>query len=70
MEVGVQQGSDKQAAAGAPDQAAATSAVGGIHPDFRLWITSEPNPKFAIGLLQMSIKLTLEGEVGMKAGMK
>uniref|UniRef100_A0A7S1PHU2 AAA+ ATPase domain-containing protein n=1 Tax=Percolomonas cosmopolitus TaxID=63605 RepID=A0A7S1PHU2_9EUKA len=41
-----------------------------IHSDFRLWITSEPNPKFPIGLLQMSIKLTLEGDVGLKASMK
>jgi len=43
---------------------------GRIHPDFRLWITSEPNPKFPIGLLQMAIKLTLEGDVGLKANMK
>jgi dynein heavy chain len=41
-----------------------------VHPDFRLWITSEPNPKFPIGLLQMGIKITLEGDVGVKAGMK
>ncbi|KAG2382014.1 hypothetical protein C9374_005806 [Naegleria lovaniensis] len=41
-----------------------------IHPDFRIWLTSEPHPKFPIGLLQMSIKLTLEGDVGIKAGMK
>ena len=45
-------------------------AEAGIHPEFRLWITSEPNPKFPIGLLQMSIKLTLEGDVGLKASMK
>jgi dynein heavy chain len=66
-EAGAQQ-SDKAASSGAAEQA--QTATGGIHPDFRLWVTSEPNPKFAIGLLQMSIKLTLEGEVGMKAGMK
>ncbi len=41
-----------------------------VHPDFRLWITSEPNPRFPIGLLQMGIKITLEGDVGIKAGMK
>ena len=27
-----------------------------INPDFQLWITTEPHPKFPIGLLQMSIK--------------
>ncbi|KAL9651368.1 hypothetical protein ABK040_001318 [Willaertia magna] len=41
-----------------------------IHPDFRLWIMSKPHPKFPIGLLQVSIKLTLKEDVGIKAGMK
>jgi len=41
-----------------------------VDPDFRLWITSEPHPKFPIGLLQMSIKITNEAPVGMKAGLK
>jgi hypothetical protein len=41
-----------------------------IDPDFRVWITSEPHPSFPIGLLQMSIKITNEAPVGMKAGMK
>ena len=37
---------------------------------FRLWITSEPTTRFPIGLLQMSIKITNEAPVGLKAGMK
>lgn len=41
-----------------------------IHPDFRLWITSEPHQRFPIGLLQMSIKLTNEAPQGVKAGLK
>jgi len=41
-----------------------------IDPEFRVWITSEPHPQFPIGLLQMSIKITNEAPVGMKAGMK
>ena len=41
-----------------------------IEPEFRVWITAEPHPKFPIGLLQMSIKFTNEAPVGVKAGMK
>eukprot|EP01028_Stygiella_incarcerata_P006636 TRINITY_DN270_c0_g1_i1.p1 TRINITY_DN270_c0_g1~~TRINITY_DN270_c0_g1_i1.p1 ORF type:complete len:4523 (-),score=1222.92 TRINITY_DN270_c0_g1_i1:192-13760(-) len=41
-----------------------------INPEFRLWITSEPHPRFPIGLLQMSIKLTNEAPQGVKAGLK
>merc|ERR1712159_823386 len=41
-----------------------------VEPNFRLWITSEPHPKFPIGLLQMSIKMTDEPPSGMKAGLR
>lgn len=41
-----------------------------IHPEFRLWVTSEPTDKFPIGLLQMSIKLTNEPPEGLKAGLQ
>ena len=40
------------------------------HEEFRVFITVIPNPLFPIGLLQMSIKITNEAPVGVKAGMK
>ena len=47
-----------------------TENVERIHPDFRLWITTEVHPKFPIGLLQISIKYTAEPPQGIKAGLK
>mmetsp|Transcript_13743 Transcript_13743/g.31844 ORF Transcript_13743/g.31844 Transcript_13743/m.31844 type:complete len:4493 (+) Transcript_13743:136-13614(+) len=41
-----------------------------LDPEFRIWITSEPNANFPIGLLQMSLKITNEAPVGIKAGMR
>jgi len=41
-----------------------------INEEFRLWITAEPHPAFPIGLLQMSIKITNEAPVGMRAGLR
>lgn len=40
-----------------------------IHPDFRLWITCEPDPTFPLGLLQMAVKVTTEPPNGLKAGL-
>eukprot|EP00918_Siedleckia_nematoides_P098482 GHVU01215515.1.p1 GENE.GHVU01215515.1~~GHVU01215515.1.p1 ORF type:complete len:1046 (-),score=222.14 GHVU01215515.1:1519-4500(-) len=40
-----------------------------IDSEFRLWITCEPHDKFPIGLLQMSIKVTNEPPMGLKAGL-
>merc|ERR1711988_2002301 len=41
-----------------------------IGANFRLWITCEPHPKFPIGLLQISIKMTDEPPAGVKAGLR
>jgi len=40
-----------------------------IHEDFRLWITCEQNPRFPLGLLQKTIKVTNEPPKGLKAGL-
>jgi dynein heavy chain len=40
-----------------------------IEPDFRVWITCEVTSRFPIGLLQMSIKVTMEPPRGLKAGL-
>lgn len=40
-----------------------------IHHDFRLFITTQPEIKFPLGLLQMSIKLTNEPPSGLQAGL-
>jgi len=42
----------------------------GCSPDFRLFITTEPHPKFSIGLLQMSTKVTNEPPKGLRAGLQ
>ena len=41
-----------------------------INELFRVWITTEPHPKFSISLLQISIKFTNEPPNGIKAGLK
>ena len=40
-----------------------------IHPNFRLWLSSSPNPSFPITLLQRGIKMTTEPPRGLRSNM-
>lgn len=42
----------------------------GCHPDFRLFISTEPHKDFSIGLLHMSTKVTNEPPKGIRAGLQ
>ena len=39
-----------------------------LAPEFRLFITAQPHPKFPLGLLQMCTKVTNEPPMGLQAG--
>jgi dynein heavy chain len=40
------------------------------HPDFRLWLTTDPTPSFPLGILQKSLKVVTEPPDGLKLNMK
>ncbi|XP_063230049.1 dynein axonemal heavy chain 8-like [Bacillus rossius redtenbacheri] len=41
-----------------------------LHPDLRVWITTEPHPAFSISLLQICTKFTNDPPQGMRAGLR
>ncbi|XP_012151823.2 dynein heavy chain at 89D [Megachile rotundata] len=40
------------------------------HPDFRLWLTTDPTPNFPIGMLQQSLKVVTEPPSGLKLNLE
>ncbi|XP_037090995.1 dynein heavy chain 10, axonemal-like [Pollicipes pollicipes] len=40
------------------------------HPDFRLWLTTDPTPGFPIGILQRSFKVVTEPPNGLKLNLR
>ena len=41
-----------------------------FHPQFRLWLSSSPLPRFPTCILQSGIKITVESPKGIKENMK
>ncbi|XP_049816413.1 dynein axonemal heavy chain 10 [Schistocerca nitens] len=40
------------------------------HPDFRLWLTTDPTPTFPVGMLQRSLKVVTEPPYGLKLNLR
>ncbi|XP_047141246.1 dynein axonemal heavy chain 10 isoform X1 [Hydra vulgaris] len=40
------------------------------HPDFRLWLTTDPTPEFPIGIVQCSLKVVTEPPNGLKLNLR
>jgi dynein heavy chain, axonemal len=40
------------------------------HPDFRLWLTTDPTDRFPLGILQRSLKVVTEPPDGLKLNMR
>lgn len=41
-----------------------------IHPNFRLWLTTDMTPNFPIGILQKSLKIVTEAPNGLKLNLR
>ncbi|RZC39320.1 dynein heavy chain 2, axonemal-like [Asbolus verrucosus] len=52
------------------DKIVETLQTGHVHPRFRLWLSSSPNPEFPISILQAGIKMTTEPPKGLKANLQ
>ncbi|KAB0795300.1 hypothetical protein PPYR_12139 [Photinus pyralis] len=52
------------------DKIVETIQTAKVHPDFRLWLSSNPNPDFPLSILQAGIKMTTEPPKGIKANLK
>lgn len=51
------------------EQLLETADAQAIHPEHRLWLTSDPSPKFPVAVLQNGIKITNEPPRGLRANM-